>query len=210
MSVGKLPAVPVQGQKAGVAPFAKAGDHGRLAAQRQQLFQHGAHLLPGPLLLPGRAGQQGGLGEIGQNQVRAGADLRHGLGEVRPKAGIKPPLIRHGRVRHHDVFSGAEILDEVHRLLALLLIGQVPGVDGVETQAQRLPVAADGLHLAGNIQAGITGKHGMGGQNCRGQNGALHPHGGEDGQGNGDAAPAEAGNVLQGDNAFHMGLLSRS
>ena len=100
-----------------------------------------------------------------------------------------------------------EFLEELHHLAALGRRGQVTGVDGVKTNLLGLPMVGNGRHLSRQIQAGKILEQSVGGQHRRGNHGTFHPHGGDDWQSHGEGTAAQAGDVLQGDNSFHMRYL---
>ena len=75
--------------------------------------------------------EEGGFGEIGENPVRAVAELRHFRGEVVAEAGVELAAVRHHGVDDPDRAGGGAVLhDREDR--GDLRFADVAGVEGVE------------------------------------------------------------------------------
>ena len=133
----------------------------------------------------GQSREEAGLREVGDDEVRLGAHLGHLRREILPEGGIELAVVRHHGVHHDQVVRRFEGVEKGADIADLFLGGQVPGVNGVKAQLLAAPVGGDGGDLVRQILAGEVLEHGMGGEHRRGDDGAFHAHGGDDGQGHG-------------------------
>ena len=86
--------------------------------------------------------QETPLGQIGDHQVGAGADLPVGIHHPGRKPRIELPVVGHGGIVDHKRAS-AEPVDELQGKLRLSLIRQIAREDAVKARADGLPVVED-------------------------------------------------------------------
>ena len=124
-----------------------------------------------------------------------------GVGFV--EGGVELAVVGHDRIDEDEGVLTAKIGEDLFHDLDLFVAAEVAGVDGVKMDAFLFPVLGDRHELVGEILDGEILEHGVGGQHGRWQDGGLDAHGRDDWQGDGDGAFAEAGDVLDGEYAFH-------
>ena len=186
----------------GLGGQADAGDdHGALPAQgeaAEPLLDAG---LAGGDVVEGLPQEEGGLGEVGGDEVGLGGQLDHLLTHLGGVGAVDPAVVPHDGVDEDQGLLPAEALDETAEDPDLLRGAQKAGVDGVEGGVEGLPVPEGLLHGAGEVLEGgglRGGEGGVGGEDRRGQGTALGAHDGEDRQDHREGAAAQTGQVLDG------------
>jgi hypothetical protein len=124
------------------------------------------------------------------------------------KSSVKPiiqgSVVCHGGVHDLQAPGGqAGIPCPLHQL-DLAQAPQIAAVDGVEGKAFLFPLVQDARDGIRQVVEGEAGKGGMVGKDGRRDDGRLQPHGGKEGQGYGQRALADAGNILNGNDFFHL------
>ena len=180
-----------------------AGEGHGAPAKAAQFFRQGlqARLVPGQGLI-GHAQQEGGLRQVGGDDVGLRREVRHPAAHGGGVGGVDPAEVPHHGVHHGEGPGAAEVPEELADEVDLPLAAEKAAVDGVEPEVQGLPVGGGGGHLLRQVPEGVALKApGVGGEDGRGQGAALDPHGGEHGDGHRQRAAAEAGEIVDGGDA---------
>ena len=145
--------------------------------------------------------EEGGFGEIGENPVRAVAELRHLRGEVVAETGVELAAVGHHGVDDSDRAGGGAVLhDREDR--GDLRFADVAGVEGVEGQLLPEPFGFDGRHFARQVVEGPRGEAGgVVGENGAWKHGAFDAAGRDERQGDRRGTLSDAGDVLDGEKA---------
>ena len=120
---------------------ADAGDHhGAFAVQREAaepLLHTG---LAGGDVVEGLAQEEGGLGEIGGDEIGFGGELDHLLAHLRGVGAVDPAVVAHDGVDEDQGLPLAELPDQAAEHIDLLQRAEKAGVDGVKGGVEGLPV----------------------------------------------------------------------
>ena len=175
-----------------------AGEHhGTAATQAQPLHDLPAAVLPGGEGGIGDAQQQGGLRQVGGDDIRLLRKAGHAGAHGGRVGLIDITVVAHDRVHHHDAVRRAEIPDKIFHDADLPFAAQKAAVNGLEAEPQGFPVGGNFGHFVCHIQKGeVLKSAGVGGEERGGQGAALDAHGGENGNGHCQRAAAEAGHVM--------------
>ena len=143
--------------------------------------------------------QEGGLGEVGGDEIGLGGQPGHLPAHLRGVGAVDPAMVSHDGVDEDQGLPPPELLDEMAEDVDLPERAQKAGVDGVEGGAESRPVAEGLLHVVGEVLEGgllRDGEGGVGGEDRRGQGAALGAHDREDRQDHRERAAAQPRQVL--------------
>jgi len=175
-----------------------AGQYRLGAAQGGQFLQHAPDILLGVLRTQIRFSQQkAGFRQIGDDDVRLAAQLRHVQGELLREAGIQTAVVGHGRIDQDQRVPAAEVREQLRGQVNLFEGTQISGIQRIEMKSFLFPVCADRRDVRGQIpERPAFLECGMGGEHCRRNDRRFHAHGRDDRQGDGQRAFADAGDIL--------------
>lgn len=140
------------------------------------------------------ARQQGGLGQVGGNDVRQLAQRAHFLHIIGRKAAVQAAVIAQHGIHQHQGILLREILDDLPGDFNLPDRAEKAGVDAVKMHADALPMGDEGLHFLRHVAHDIAVKAaGVGGQDGGRQSDGFHARSGQDGQRHAQRALAQAG-----------------
>ena len=188
-----------------------AGQHGGLAAQAgqvlEELFDVGLVIVVAHVV---DAQHEGGLGQVGNDDIGLAAQLAHLLGKFRGEAGVEHAVVRHGGVGVDQGAVAAETVEELAHQVDLLEGAQVAGVDGVKMDVLVGPVVRDGVDLLGQVVEGeVFEAAGVGGEHHRGQRHRLDAHDAEHRQDDRQTAAPHTGKVMDAENFFRFRYLQQ-
>ena len=179
------------------------GEDHIFTAQSGQFFNQGIDIgtvVFGAVVHPG---EEGGLGDVGDDIISLGAQTLHGFHIVHIEDGIELAVVRHGGIHDLDAAFGGGVGEDIGHIADLLDAAQIAGVDGGKTDAFLHPMLTNGGHIVGEVTEGKAGEAGgVGGQNGRRQNAGLNAAGGQNGQRHRQGALADAGNILDREDLF--------
>ena len=157
--------------------------------------------LAGGDAVEGLAQEEGGLSEVGGDEVGLGGQLDHLLAHLGGVGTVDAAVVPHDGVDEDQGLPLAEAADETAEDGDLLQRAQETGVDGVKGGVEGLPVEQGLFHGAGEVLKGgglRGGKGGVGGEDRRGQGTALGAHDGEDRQDHRERTAPQTGQVVDG------------
>ena len=135
-------------------------------------------------------------------------ELAHGLHHLRRLGGVQSAVVAQHGIHQREAVGLEEMADAAGRYLQLERIAQKAGIDGVEAQAQLLPVIQHGAHLGGQVMEGETlHAGGLGRQDRRGQGAGLDAHAGKDGDDHSQRGTPETGKVMDGGHTLQGDLV---
>ena len=183
-----------------------AGEHHALCAQRRHAPQQFPDEGLVHLLAVGCTGEETRLRQVGDGHIGLRHHLRHDRGEVRPEAGVELSVIGHCGIYEDHGVGGSYGVEEIQHLLHLPGGGDIAGVQRVEVDVLGAPVGGDSRQLVGQVAADEAGEGGVGAENRRGYDGALHAQRGDHRQRHGQGAAPQTGDILNGCDTFHGGI----
>ena len=180
-----------------VRGVAHAGEHACFRAESREPVQQQGDIALVIALAVFRVREEAGLGDVRQDDVRAGAQGLHRLDVSRVEGGIEPAVVGHGRIDDLESARLEQRVENVSDVSDLLGGAEIAGVDRVEGDVLLAPVRGDGGDVLGQIAHREAGKaRRVRGEHGRGQDAGLCAGGGEDRQRHGQRALAHAGDVL--------------
>ena len=180
-----------------------AGQDADAGAEVRQAQQQGpgvGAVLPGAV---GRARQECGFRDIGDDEVCLGAEAGHFLGKRVVKPGVEAAVVRHGGIDENQRLGALEVVDQLGDEVDLGEGAEVAGVDHVKPKALAAPMTGDGGDLIRQVLAGEAGEDGVGREDSRRQHRRFDAHGGDDRQGHRQGALPHAGDILHCQDPFH-------
>ena len=158
----------------GVGVKAHAGQHHRLSAQLMQSGEQTVNVRLIRLLTVGNAGEEAGLGDIGQKDVGLGRKGLHSLNVGLVKRGIETAAVGHGGVYDaHAVRREAIGRQSAHKV-DLCAASEISRIQCLKLNTLLRPMCRDRGHIVGQVAAGVALKSaGMSGQDGRWQNAGL-------------------------------------
>ena len=137
-------------------------------------------------------GEEGGLRDVGDQNVGASAKGLHSLHVVHVEYGVESTVVCHGGIHDANAILVAHGLKNASDVTDLLDAAQVAGVDRFELDVLLLPMSLNGGHIIGQIAEGESAEAArVGGEHGGGKDTGFQPASREDGEGNRQRALAE-------------------